>query len=655
MDMVTLAIALSKIQQVKKELRKEDFKVQVEQDRSILNRAGQEKILYFLPAKDTESSNAYDEYIYVNNTWEQVGSTKIDLSNYYQKNEINELLNSKEDIITEEELTEIVTGLYPQATTEEVRDMVDSLLENYSTTTEAMIDFIIQHQDDQPGAEYAPLQSPHFTGIPTAPTAVRGTNTEQIATTAFVQEAIKPAIIISVSDLPAGTNLVVTLTLQDDDMPYSVSAAVDANGIATMLLEYTGTYAITYNNNKIKSRKTIDITVPTVYNLSAVYSELIVYTVNIDKNNSNPKTACTYADNAENMVKGSAEWDNMPIFKHIRPCVFYNGEVNYYLDPNDWTKKYGTNETSVLTGEDGDVMIEFPKFAYKIKTVDNIITVSVTNDESVVENDSEYTYDAFSRLTEGDVDYFYKGAFKGSLDSSGQLRSIVGTKPAANKTIGAFRTAAQSNGAHYQQSTYAQLKALQCLYLIKYGDRNGQAEVGNGVVNASGSYVSGYNTTDVASIAPELSTLASGMTFGTTANNTTHMRLFGIEDFWGCIWEWVDGLTTDGERNVITSWNSFSGEGVESTSVTTPSGLASNASGYIRDVIGNNAAGFMPNNFSGGSSSTHWSDGGYLYASCVLVFGGHWNYGGQAGPFRLIASFGASYAAASLGARLSFV
>ena len=243
-------------------------------------------------------------------------------------------------------------------------------------------------------------------------------------------------------------------------MPYSVSATIDANGIATMLLEYTGTYAITYNNNKIKSRKTIDITVPTVYNLSAVYSELIVYTVNIDKNNSNPKTACIYADNAENMVKGSAEWDNMPIFKHIRPCVFYKGEVNYYLDPNDWTKKYGTNETSVLTGEDGDVMIEFPKFAYKIKTVDNIITVSVTNDESVVENDSEYTYDAFSRLTEGDVDYFYKGAFKGSLDSSGQLRSIVGTKPANNKNIGAFRAAAQSNGAHYQQSTYAQLKAL---------------------------------------------------------------------------------------------------------------------------------------------------------------------------------------------------
>lgn len=36
----------------------------------------------------------------------------------------------------------------------------------------------------------APLNSPTFTGIPKAPTAVLGTNTEQIATTAFVKNAV---------------------------------------------------------------------------------------------------------------------------------------------------------------------------------------------------------------------------------------------------------------------------------------------------------------------------------------------------------------------------------------------------------------------------------------------------------------------------------
>lgn len=36
----------------------------------------------------------------------------------------------------------------------------------------------------------APLNSPVFTGVPAAPTAASGTNTTQIATTAFVEDAV---------------------------------------------------------------------------------------------------------------------------------------------------------------------------------------------------------------------------------------------------------------------------------------------------------------------------------------------------------------------------------------------------------------------------------------------------------------------------------
>jgi hypothetical protein len=144
------------------------------------------------------------------------------------------------------------------------------------------------------------------------------------------------------------------------------------------------------------------------------------------------------------------------------------------------------------------------------------------------------------------------------------------------------------------------------------------------------------------------------MTFGTTANGTTHMRLFGIEDFWGCIYEWVDGLTTDSNRNIVTSWNSFSNEGVTATTVSTASGLTANSNGYIKDVAGNTAAGFMPVLMTGGSTTTYWADYGRLYASCVLAFGGRWNDGDAAGPFRLFASVGASAASADIGARLSY-
>lgn len=43
-------------------------------------------------------------------------------------------------------------------------------------------------------AAYAPLASPALTGTPTAPTAASGTNTTQLATTAFVQGAVSGAI-----------------------------------------------------------------------------------------------------------------------------------------------------------------------------------------------------------------------------------------------------------------------------------------------------------------------------------------------------------------------------------------------------------------------------------------------------------------------------
>ena len=502
---------------------------------------------------------------------------------------------------------------------------------------------------------YAPLKNPHFRGVPTGPTATYGTSTTQLATTEFVQQAVRPTIIITISDMPSNVSVTVTATLIDSDPVYRVTEALNSSGVATLSLDQTGEYELSYNNPQVKSNIYVNATIPKIYSVGGFWFENVTYTLNIDTTNSNTETACTYADDALGMTKGSSAWDTMPVFKHIRPCVFQSGQVQYYLNPDNWNEKFGTNEASDLTGADGDVMIEVPKFAYKIKTENNIITVSVSTNPTVIANDSDYTYDAFSRLEEGDLNYFYKGAFKGSLDGDGKLRSLPGFLPANNKNIGKFREAAQLNGAHYQQSTYAQLKALQCLYLIKYGDRNGQNVVGRGVVSTSAAYVTGYNTTSLDSISSENSTLTFGMTFGTTVNSTTHMRLFGIEDFWGCIWEWVDGLTTDASWNIITSWNSFSNEGIPATSVSTASGLTANSNGYIKDVAGNTAAGFMPVLMTGGSSSTYWADNGTLSASRVLRFGGVWGDGDKAGPFYLTASHSASSAVASVGARLSYV
>ena len=84
-----IAYALSKkyADEVGRSIADVGFKTQVEQDRSILQTAGQEKILYFIPKITAKPSDGYDEYIYSNNAWEQVGATDVDLNLSAQVNQ----------------------------------------------------------------------------------------------------------------------------------------------------------------------------------------------------------------------------------------------------------------------------------------------------------------------------------------------------------------------------------------------------------------------------------------------------------------------------------------------------------------------------------------------------------------------------------------
>lgn len=560
--------------------------------------------------------------------------------------------------LTESKIEDIIEDLYPEATAEEIEDMVEEVLDSLSTVKEDIVETILSSNESSGDSSiYAPLASPAFTGTPTAPTAAYGTNNTQIATTAFVQEAIHPMIIVTIDNIPENTLITVTATLINSSPTYTASATLNSSGIAYLALNQLGDYSISFNNPLVRcATSTLSVPIPNLYSVNGYFFEEVTYTVNIDKTNSNPLTCCTYADDALGMTKGSVDWNNCPIFKDIRPCVFKNGQVQYYLNPNNFNEKYGTGEASDLTGADGDVMIEFPKFAYKIKTTNNTITVSVSNDISIIENDSDYTYDAFSRLSEGDRDYFYKGAFKGWIDENHKLRSLPGKEPVRSVTQYNFRLYARNNGAHYQQSTFAQLKAIQCLYLIKYGNLNSQQALGRGVVNNSAPCLTGYNTISVESINESTSTLELGMNFGTTANSTTHMRLFGLEDFWGNKWEWVDGFATDAQYNIITSWNNFNGEsGVTQTTETTPGAITEDSSGYISDVIGNTAVGFIPASFIGGSSSTYWSDNGSFFKSCILRQGGANAYEDEVGIFGVNIKNGSDSSRADTGGRLSYV
>lgn len=62
---------------------------------SVLPDTGETNKLYLVPKPSAESGNGYDEYLYINGTWELIGSTDIDLSGYLKKDDIHILTNSE--------------------------------------------------------------------------------------------------------------------------------------------------------------------------------------------------------------------------------------------------------------------------------------------------------------------------------------------------------------------------------------------------------------------------------------------------------------------------------------------------------------------------------------------------------------------------------
>lgn len=73
------------------------FSVEVVQS---LPTTGETNTIYFVPISGGVNPDVYDEYMYINNAWEKIGNTSVDLSNYYNKTETDTLLAGKQGTLT---------------------------------------------------------------------------------------------------------------------------------------------------------------------------------------------------------------------------------------------------------------------------------------------------------------------------------------------------------------------------------------------------------------------------------------------------------------------------------------------------------------------------------------------------------------------------
>lgn len=75
----------------------DEFNVEVV---SSLPATGEERTIYLVPKSGGSSPNVRDEYMWINNAWELIGDTDVDLTNYYTKTETDNLLDDKQDTLT---------------------------------------------------------------------------------------------------------------------------------------------------------------------------------------------------------------------------------------------------------------------------------------------------------------------------------------------------------------------------------------------------------------------------------------------------------------------------------------------------------------------------------------------------------------------------
>ena len=329
----------------------------------------------------------------------------------------------------------------------------------------------------------------------------------------------------------------------------------------------------------------------------------------IDLTNTNPETCITYAEDAIYLSAKSSDWDD---FFGEYPVLLKDGVEVGRLNPNNFNQFEDGTAVDTTSGDAGDVMIAFPRRGIRITTSDSgdTLIISMTDDP----DDPNYTYYAHTR---GAIrkDVFYLGAYQ-SYVSDDKMRSLYDKTITANKTIGEFRTYAHNLGEGYENSGFYQLIFRQVMYILKYKNLNSQKTVGLGYYESDSAVNTG-------------GTYHRGMTWGLTANNKVQVKLFGIEDFWGNMYEDVDGVCSDSNRHILTATDNFNdtGDGYTDQGL----GADSDIFGYMLKPQGTSECGFIPKSVEG-SSTTGFCDRAILRAS-IPYFGGYWNGYDSSGAF----------------------
>ena len=278
--------------------------------------------------------------------------------------------------------------------------------------------------------------------------------------------------------------------------------------------------------------------------------------------------------------------------------------------------------------------------------VTSTITKTVTGTGGYVKNDA------------GVVDF--------TATSGDKIASIAGVKPASgwknSLTIVNARKLAVNRGAGWGLLNFNQASAIHMLYAIEYANLNSQSALSVGITQITDDATTnmGVNTGLTAGIGTGSSNLgnASGqvaISHYKTAQTTYPFSYRGIENIYGNLWKWIDGINIKANNNPWIADNGFVSDQFSAPYVDSGLTLPS-SNGYASNLVYGAGLdyGFLPSAVAG-SSSTYLAD--YYYQNTgnrVALLGGRWNDGTFAGAFLWYLYDAASYSSRTIGARAVF-
>lgn len=357
-------------------------------------------------------------------------------------------------------------------------------------------------------------------------------------------------------------------------------------------------------------KEVINIAEPNI-NLPSPYP---IYTVIIDEDDPNPSARCTYADDAVGMIPmnlsspSENDWSYKFPFNMIKPCIFDSG--NYtpnkvpkaYIKPTNY-RQWLDSTTAISTSD--DVMVEFPKFYWRVKRRGRKLYISICE----VQVNKDFVNFSHIRADGSLASRIYLGAYLSNVSTS-KLYSQYG-KSIAKNSIANFRTYSINRGA--QLANYSMVTMLQILFVIAFKTTSASSVLGRGYVSGSSPLSTGGTDT-------------KGLYFN--ASSSQQMKIFGLEDLWGNLSAYYDGIIHMTKQGLLIGHSSYNNEGTGYTKVhpyVEPDYLKPDSAnqGTVQEVLGIPSAPFYPTYLRNFKNDSAYRDWAFIRSGYCLMMGGN--------------------------------